>query len=148
MKVTPKSLLETLTIAGNSTGGRCDYFKIKGQKKDYFVVTEFYYLLFLPLFRIRQCIAKKSDDRFFSRTEVSTCQEHQITLTFWIFTFYNCRLWKYFKQESFMFPGAEFPVHPSGSSHDSDKCESNQRFWHGFLRGITMAVYEIFSFFK
>ena len=70
MEGTPKSLLETLKIAGNSTGGRCDYFKIRGHKKEYFVVTEFYFLLFLPLFRIRQCIAKKSDDRFCSRTEV------------------------------------------------------------------------------
>ena len=82
MKVTPKSLLEALTIAGSSTGGRFDYFKIKDHKKEYFIVTEFYYLFFLPLFRIRQFIAKKSDDRFCSRTEVCTCQEHQITLTF------------------------------------------------------------------
>ena len=37
-------------------------------------------------------------------------------------------------------------LHPAGSSNDSDKCDSIQRFWHDFLRGITMAVYEIFFF--
>ena len=40
--------------------------------------------------------------------------------------------------------------HPAGSLNDSDKCDSIERFLHGFLRGITMAVYEIivFTFFK
>ena len=31
-------------------------------------------------------------------------------------------------------------LHPAGSSNDSDKFDSIQRFWHDFLRGITMAV--------
>ena len=37
--------------------------------------------------------------------------------------------------------------HPAGSSNDSDKCDSVQRFGHDILRYITMAVYEIFFFF-
>ena len=43
-----------------------------------------------------------------------------------------------------------FILHPAGSLNDPDKCDSIQRFWHDFLRGITMAVYDIifFTFFK
>ena len=37
--------------------------------------------------------------------------------------------------------------HPAGSSNDSDKFDSIKRFWHDFLRGITMAVYEIIFFY-
>ena len=38
------------------------------------------------------------------------------------------------------------PQHPAGSSNNSDKCDSIQRFWHGILRCITTAAYEIIFF--
>ena len=34
-------------------------------------------------------------------------------------------------------------IHHAGTSMDSDKCDSIKRFWHDFVRCITMAVYEI-----
>ena len=59
------SLPFTGRLVGGSSCGRCDYFSIKGKDEEYFVTTQFYSFLclpILPVYPLRQFIGTATGD--------------------------------------------------------------------------------------